>query len=252
MGRDTASTTKLVGAPTPSEARSFSSDPELLQGYVGRRVQRRGPKRCKTLYASLQVSPEGTHILQIIKAACQDSARRNFLNNVHMKTFVTKKELRPAACGNDNERGFACGFSGRVSTVVCMHAPVLCMRLRPFVLAKRVAFEGELRTAGSRWRRPGGVLARVLARTLVEEDSWVRLQGGPRYTCASQSSSDMQCCSIARRPSFSPVERSASSCEDQGWSLEENSVHTQQARARDLGKPVALRSSYAPQAHVLP
>jgi len=56
--------------------------------------------------------------------------------------------------------------------VYSIHAPIMKLRLRLFTLARRVEFEGEIRAAGLRQRRPGEVLARVLARPLLDVEEW--------------------------------------------------------------------------------
>ena len=59
------------------------------------------------------------------------------------------------------------------------------------------AFEGELRNPGLRQRCSGEVLARVLVRTRLEEDSSLRY--GTWFTLPSKRSSSTACCSFARR-----------------------------------------------------
>ena len=53
-----------------------------------------------------------------------------------------------------------------------IHAPTFRLRLQIFKLTKQIAFDGEMRVVGLRQRREGEVLARVLARPLLDDERW--------------------------------------------------------------------------------
>lgn len=122
----------------------------------------------------------GTRVGNVLRSACEYSKWACYANNVYMRTSLSPENSAICATGTTGNEALHAELRSALRQVYRVHAPTLRLRLHLLSLAKRIGWEAARRVPALRQQRQLSVLCRVLARPLLDADSWESSASGER------------------------------------------------------------------------
>ena len=112
-------------------------------------------------------------VLRVILGACGYSRWASYANNIHLRSNLQSDSPFLLATGTTSNEALHNQLRNAFRQVYKVHEPVLLMKLAVFVFSKQVAWDAGRRIPSLRQLEEHPVLARVLARPLIDEELWL-------------------------------------------------------------------------------